>query len=186
MITFNVLPIEEIKFVKTIIFYVEFLGKKSIAKIVYKRNPSSLYKIDETKRSEIDKMMYFYPEECYPKDAIDEMIYAGIKSKYPSAQVHTKLMLCDVEKERIENELSQYQKETFQINIQPLIRDLDDVVMSGKTQFRVFQKNLPLYIIHSADADIFKFDGSFAYYELDKENEMIALEPTLLNEVTSF
>ena len=78
MKTINVLPIEEIFYVKTIYFSVEYFGRLYTGKVVYKRNLSEHYVMDESKRSEIDKMFYYYPETCYPKDIIDEIILQGI------------------------------------------------------------------------------------------------------------
>ena len=47
-------------------------------------------------------------------------------------------------------------------------------------------KSLPLYLTNTKDREIFKNEGSFLYYDLDKEDEMISIEPVLLNEVTTF
>lgn len=101
MNTIHTLPIEEIKFVKTISFNVELFGRIYSGKIVYKRNPTSTYHMDETKRSTFDRMMCHYPEECYPNDIIDKIILEGVKDKYPTGRIRTKLMLCDIEKENI-------------------------------------------------------------------------------------
>ena len=74
MKTITVLPNNEIKYVKSIIFMVELFGRLYTGKLVYKREPSDNYKMDESKRSSIDKMMCDYPEECYPSDIIDTLI----------------------------------------------------------------------------------------------------------------
>lgn len=75
---------------------------------------------------------------------------------------------------------------SFQINIQPRIDDIDAVVKSGKTSWRVFTKVLPLYLTNSKDTTLFQNEGSFIYYDLDREQDMISLEPQLLSEVTVF
>lgn len=186
MKTINVLPIEEIFYIKTIYFSVEYFGRLYTGKVVYKRNLSEHYVMDESKRSEIDKMFYYYPETCYPKDIIDEIILQGITKKYPNAKVHTQLMLCDVERDDIKNELSHYKKVDFQINIQPRVDDINALLKTGKTTWRVFIKSLPLYLTNSDETELFRNEGSFIYYDLDKEDELIELEPTLLNEVTVF
>ena len=182
----HVLPQEQIKYVKTISFNVEYFGKYYFGKIVYKRNLSETYKMDETKRSDIDRWLSFYPEECYPSDVIDEIILKGVREKYPMAQVNTKLLLCDIELEDITKELSNYVKETFVIHIQPRIDDIDAILKSGKTEWRAFAKRLPLYITNTKDTELFKNDGSFLYYPLDLENELVNLESELLQEVTTF
>ena len=102
------------------------------------------------------------------------------------AQVNTKLMLCDVELEDITRELSYYVKETFVIYIQPRIDDIDEILKSGKTEWRVFAKELPLYVTNSKDTELFKNEGSFLYYSLDDEEKLVSIEPELLNEVTTF
>lgn len=186
MRTIHVLPQDQIKYVKTISFNVEYFGKYYFGKIVYKRNLSKTYKMDETKRSDIDRWLSFYPEECYPSDVIDKIILKGVREKYPTAQVNTKLMLCDVELEDITKELSNYTKETFVIHIQPRIDDIDAILKSGKTEWRVFAKGLPLYITNTKDTELFKNEGSFLYYPLDDEEKLVSLEPELLNEVTTF
>lgn len=186
MKTITVLPNNEIKYVKSIIFMVELFGRLYTGKIVYKREPSDNYKMDESKRSSKDKMMCDYPEECYPSDIIDTLILEGVRKKYPSAQVHTHLMIFGCDKERMVAELASYATVSFQINIQPRIDDIDAVVKSGKTSWRVFTKVLPLYLTNSKDTTLFQNEGSFIYYDLDREQDMISLEPQLLSEVTVF
>lgn len=186
MRTIHVLPQDQIKYVKTICFNVEYFGKYYCGKIIYKRNLSETYKMEETKRSDIDRWLSFYPEECYPSDVIDEIILKGVKEKYPTAQVNTKLMLCDVELEDITKELSNYAKEAFVIHIQPRIDDIDAILKSGKSEWRVFAKELPLYVTNSKDTELFKNEGSFLYYSIDDEEKLVSIEPELLNEVTTF
>lgn len=186
MKTINVLPIEEIFYVKTISFSVAYFGRLYTGKVVYKRNLTEHYVMDDSKRSKIDKMFYYYPEDCYPKDIIDEIILQGITKRYPDARVHTQLMLCDVERDDIMTELSHYKKVDFQINIQPRVDDINALIKTGKTTWRVFIKSLPLYLTNSGETELFRNEGSFIYYDLDKEDELIELEPTLLNEVTTF
>lgn len=171
---------------KTISFDMDFCGRNYTAKIVYKRNPSAGYPMDGTKRSKVDEMMCYFPEECYPKDVIDELILKSVQERFPSAKVHTRLMLCDCEKEEITKELSNYPQVSFQINIQPRIDDLGAIMNMGKMEWRVFLKSLPLYLTNSNETELFRNSGSIIYYDLDKENDLIQLEPTLLNEVTTF
>lgn len=182
----NVLPNDEIKYVKTISFSKSFMGQEYTAKIVYKRNPSANYTMDYSKQTPVERLMYYYNEDCYPCDVIDKIILNGIRQNYPEARVSTSLMILDVEKTTIEKELSNYKKEEFIINIQPDIKDLDALLKTGKTQWRVFLKKLPIYVTNSLDSQFFKNEGSILHYELDKEQEMISLEPSLLNEVTTF
>ena len=186
MNTIHILPIKEIKFVKTISFDVELFGRIYSGKIVYKRNPTSTYRMDETKRSAFDQMICYYPEECYPYDIIDNIILKGVREKYTTARISTKLMLCDVEKEDIINQLKNYAKESFTIYIQPRIDDINAIINSGKTQWRMFTKVLPLYITNTRDTELFRNEGTILYYDLDSENDLIDLEPHLLNEVTVF
>lgn len=67
MKTMNVLPVGEVKYVKIISFDVEVDGESCPALIVYKRNPSKDYTMDDSKRLDTDRMLYYYPEECYPR-----------------------------------------------------------------------------------------------------------------------
>lgn len=186
MKTIKVLPINEIKYVKSISFNIELFGRLYTGKIVYKRDLSDDYKMDESKRSSIDKMMCHYPEECYPSDNIDAIIFEGVRKKYPTAYIQTHLMACDSDRNRIAAELASYATAAFQINILPRIDDIDAVVKSGKTSWRAFTKKLPLYLTNSMDTTLFQDEGSFMYYDLDKEQDMIRLEPQLLSEVTVF
>ncbi len=64
---------EEIKYVMTNSFHIELSGRVYFGKIVYKRNISSDYCMDETIRSNIDRMFCFRPESTYPSDVIDEI-----------------------------------------------------------------------------------------------------------------
>ena len=182
----NVLPFNEIKYVKTISFTKTLQNQLFTAKIVYKRNPSDQYKMDDSKQTPFEKMMYFYNEECYPRDIIDDIILKGIRQNYPNARVTTSLMLLDVEKANIEKELSVYKQEVFNLYIQPDIKDVDTLLKMGKTQWRLFIKKLPIYLTNSIQLFPFQNEGSVLYYDLAKEQELIALEPTLLNEVTVF
>lgn len=186
MKTITVLPNNEIKFVKTISYEKNYLDRIYTAKIVYKRNPSLEYKMDYSKATPFERQMYYYSEECYPHDLIDDIILKGIQQNYPGARVSTMLMLCDVEKENIEKELNTYIRSEFQINIQPNITDVNEIIKMGKTQWRVFVKTLPVYLTNSKEIELFRNEGSFLYYNLDRENELIELEPTLLNEVMTF
>ena len=154
MIQVNVLPENEIKYVKTISFTKTFQNQLFTAKIVYKRNPSDILK--------------------------------GIRRKYPEARVTTSLMLLDVEKANIEKELSNYKQEVFNLYIQPDIKDVNALLKMGKTQWRVFIKKLPIYLTNSIQLLPFQNEGSILYYDLAMEQDLIALEPTLLNEVTTF
>ena len=176
----------EIKFVKTISYEKNYLDRIYTAKIVYKRNPSLEYKMDYSMATPFERQMYYYSEECYPHDLIDDIILKGIQQNYPGARVSTMLMLCDVEKENIEKELNTYIRSEFQINIQPNITDVNEIIKMGKTQWRVFVKTLPVYLTNSKEIELFRNEGSFLYYNLDRENELIELEPTLLNEVMTF
>lgn len=186
MKTISILPNNEIKYVKSITFNVELFGRSYTGKIIYKREPSDDYKMDGSKRSSIDDMMYYYPEVCYPSDCIDAIILEGVRKKYPSAQVHTYLMICDYDRDRIVKELASYASVSFQINIQPRIDDINAILNNAKKTWRVFTKELPLYLTNSKDITLFQNAGSFIYYDLDKEQEMIAIEPQLLNEVSVF
>ncbi|MDY6156734.1 MAG: hypothetical protein SPH96_09435 [Agathobacter sp.] len=142
--------------------------------------------MDYSKATPFERQMYYYSEECYPHDLIDDIILKGIQQNYPGARVSTMLMLCDVEKENIEKELNTYIRSEFQINIQPNITDVNEIIKMGKTQWRVFVKTLPVYLTNSKEIELFRNEGSFLYYNLDRENELIELEPTLLNEVMTF
>ena len=55
METITVLPNNEIKYVKSIIFMVELFGRLYTGKIVYKREPSDNYKMDESKLSLVSR-----------------------------------------------------------------------------------------------------------------------------------
>ena len=183
MKTINVLPIEEIKYIKTISFDVEVDGELCSALIVYKRNLSKDYAMDESKRSDTDRLLCYFPEECYPKDTVDEVILGAIKEVCPGARVSTKLMLCDIEKENLERLLSTYSKHSFKIAIMPHIKDVAAVLKSGKTSWRVFEKILPLYVHLRKQTIDYIRNISTIYYDVENEDKMIEMEPTLLNEV---
>ncbi len=183
MKTINVLPINEIKYVKIISFDIEVDGELCPALIVYKRNLSKDYAMDDSKRSDTDRVLYYYPEECYPKDAVDEVILGAIKEVCPGARVSTKLMLCDIEKENLEKLLSTYSEHSFKIAILPHIKDIDSVLRSGKTSWRAFEKILPLYVHLRKQSIDYIRNISTIYYDIENEGKMIEMEPTLLNEV---
>lgn len=183
MKTINVLPINEIKYVKIISFDIEVDGELCPALIVYKRNLSKDYAMDDSKRSDTDRLMCYYPEECYPRDAIDEVILGAVKDICPAARVSTKLMLCDIEKENLEKLLSTYSTHSFKIAILPHIKDIDSVLKSGKKSWRAFEKVLPLYVhLRKKTIDYIR-NISTIYYDIENEDKMIEMEPTLLNEV---
>lgn len=182
----KMIPLSDIKFIKSISFEVQLLGDSCYAKIVYMRNPSETYWMDSSKRTVVDEMMCFFSEECYPKDNIDDIIFKSVQNRYPSARISTELIVWDAELVSIQRELSCYSKASFCINIQPRIDDINSLVRSGKTEWRVFIKTLPLYILNSSTSNFFKYEGSFLYYDLDKEDALIELEPQLLNEVITF
>lgn len=180
--TINVLPDNEIKYVKTISFDVVMFNQLYSGKIIYMRNPSSAYRMDDSKRTEFQRQLLYYPEACYPSDILDDIIFEGVKAKYPGARVSSKLMLCDCDKELLMTKLNNWAKESFTLYIKPKI-DIDAILSSGKTQWRVFMKQLPLYLINTRDTQLFKNEAAFFYYDLEKESEMIELEAELLNDV---
>ena len=183
MNTVNVLPDNEIKYVKTISFDVVMFNQLYSGKIIYMRNPSPSYRMDDSKRTEFQRQILYYPESCYPSDTLDDIIFKGVQVKYPDARVSTKLMLCDFDKDLLMTKLKNWARESFTIYIQPKIDDIDAVLSSGKTQWRVFMKELPLYLINTRDTELFKNEGAFLYYDLEKESEMIGLEAELLKDV---
>ncbi len=183
MKTINVLPINEIKYVKIISFDIEVDGELCPALIVYKRNLSKDYAMDDSKRSDTDRLMCYYPEDCYPRDAIDEVILSAVKDICHEARVSTKLMLCDMEKEQLEELLSTYSKHSFKIVLLPHIKDIDEVLKSGKTSWRAFEKVLPLYVHLRKQTIDYIRNISTIYYDTENEDRMIEMEPTLLNEV---
>ena len=182
----NVLPLEEIKYVKIISFEVEVNGELRPAIIAYKRSPSKQYTMDESKRSDLDRLLYVYPEESYPRDKVDELILEVIKDACPDAKVSTSLMLCDVEKEHLERLLSSYSKRSFTIDILPRVRNFEDVINSGKTSWRCFEKKLPLYVHLKKEDVLYIRDTSTIYYDIENEENMQDLEPTLLGDVLWF
>ena len=184
MSTITILPTDEIKFVKTIYLEKVFFDHPYTAKIVYKRTPSETYKMDYSQATPFEQQIFYYAEKCYPHDLIDNIILTGIRQNYPNARVSTSLMLFDVEKQKIEKELAQYPQEVIQINIQPEA-DIDAIINSGKKQWRIFIKTLPVYLTNSKKTELFHNDCTLCY-ELDKEDELIRLEPALLNEVIAF
>ena len=183
MKTVKVLPYEEIKFVKFIAFEVEVDGVLCTAQIVYRRNPSENYTLDDSKRSNLDRLLYYYPEECYPQDDVDVIILNAIKEVYPEASLSTRFMLCNVEKEEIERILSTYTKTNFKIVILPRIRDWVDVISSGKTSWLGFEKELSLFVHLKKQNNEYIHNISTVYYDVENEDKMIEMEPTLLNEV---
>ena len=95
-------------------------------------------------------------------------------------------MLCDVEKEHLERLLSSYSKWSFIINILPRVRNLDEVIKSGKTSWHCFEKKLPLYV-HLKNKDVLYIrDTSTIYYDIENEENMQDLETTLLGDVMWF
>lgn len=181
--TINVLPDNEIKYVKTISFDVVMFNQAYSGKIIYMRNPSPSYRMDDSKRTEFQRQLFYYPESCYPSDILDDIIFEGVKAKYPGARVSSKLMLCDCDKELLMRKLKIWARESFTIYIQPKIDDIDAILSSGKTQWRVFNKQLPLYLTNTRDTQLFKNEAAFLYYDLGKERELIELEDELLNDV---
>ena len=183
MKTFNVLPLDEVKYVKIIAFDIEVDGELCPALVVYKRNPSMDYSMDDSKRSGRDRMLYYYPEECYPRDAVDGLILGAIQETYPEARVSTSLMLFDIENNNLEKLLSTYTKLSYEIIILPHIKDIDIVLKSGKTSWPVFNKLLPLYVHLRKHNNDYIRNMSTIYYDIENEDKMLEMEPTLLNEV---
>ena len=187
MKTINVLPYEEIKFVKIISFEIEVDGELRPAIIAYKRELSEQYSLDESKRSELDRLLFFYPEESYPRDEVDGLILEAVKEAYPSAKVSTSLMLCDFEKEQLRRMLSSYSSNhSFHINILPRVSSIEDVIKSGKTSWRVFEKHLPLFVQLKNERVTYIRDMATIFYDIENEEKMLALEPTLLKDVMWF
>lgn len=180
----TVLPLEEVRFIKTISVVQEIAGRPYRAEIIYLRRPSSDYKMKPDSNPK-ENLYFRIKEEQYPSDIIDDLILEGIKKAFTEVSVRTSLLLFNTVLDHYKRILPNFRKESFTIQVNPHIDDIEKVIASGNTSFPVFIEEFLLYCFHH-ETQVFQNGLSILEYDIDKEPEMTSLWDKLKKEVLFF
>lgn len=180
----TVLPQDEIRFVKTISVVQEIGGVPHRAEMIYLRRPASDYKMKQASNPD-ENLYYGIKEEQYPSDIIDDLILEGVKKVYSEVYVRTSLLLFNTELDHYKRILPNFRKESFTIQVNPHIDDIEEVIASGKVSFPVFFKDFLLYCFPH-ETQFFQNGLSILEYAIDKETEITDLWNKLEKEVEFF
>lgn len=164
----EILPLERIRFVKTISFSSSFGLKTIFAKVVYSRKLSPNYKMTST-----DKLLDLYfntKEEVYPNDDIDKFILSAIQNIYPDAKMHTSLIMFNIEEESLLKSLKSLHKDKFEIQANPYVGDIYEALKSGKNSWPIFIKSFDLFTA-SREIENWFNKLSIVDYNIEKEDE---------------
>lgn len=169
MTTFKTLPLDEIRIVKTISISSEMRSIPNYAEIIYTRKLSPAYCMKKSEGN-IERLFYDHDENIYPNDSIDDFILAAVKKTYPDAKMKSSLMMFDVELEHYKHILSSKIAEKFNIRVNPRFDDMQQVIESGKNEWKGFSINLELFC-YPNEKGIFKDSLSICEYNINKEME---------------
>lgn len=176
----KVLPLENIRFVKSISISTEIAGIPHFAKVMYARPMTSEYKMKETPD---DKPSYFgYLEENYPTDAVDELILFAVRNLYPNAKVKTSHLFFNVDEEKYERIYKNYHLGKFYIQVNPGVKDIYEALKLGKTSWPVFSTAID-FICFLHEKEEFANTYSIIEYNIDKEDEFKSLWDALLKSI---
>lgn len=181
-IKISVLPLQDIRFVKTISFSLKRFGVPHLAKVVYSRGLSADYKM--RRNADANPLYFGYTEDSYPVDDIDDLIFYAIKNVADDAAVKTSLMLFDTEQLTFQRQLAGMTHGKLTIQANPQFDDIEKVIRSGKTQWPVKLATLDLYC-HAGDKELLGDICSIINYDINRETEFIALWQRMLDSVGS-
>lgn len=95
--TVSILPMDRIRIVKRIEVNIKRDNECCHATVLYLRKINEKYKMLQNKsydeKEEIRHLIYGTPENEYPKDELDDLIFKAIKEKYQDSKVVSSLLL---------------------------------------------------------------------------------------------
>ena len=102
-------------------------GGVAHAEIIYLRRFTDLYKMKQkevvTKEERFHRMLTGIPEDEYPNDILDKLIFKGLDQVFPNPQKKSQILLLNTELQDLKRELERSQK-SFTISYEPDFCDL--------------------------------------------------------------
>lgn len=107
----RLLSVDDLNVLKSIVFSRKLSDNRTQqAELLYLRKLSASYRMKEKEvvdeRERLERLIKGTPEEEYPKDDLDRMIFEGVKSQFKNAKVRSKLILFSTDLDDIQ----QYKK----------------------------------------------------------------------------
>lgn len=98
----RLLSADELYVLKHIVFSKQLIDERKIrGEILYLRKLSTTYRMNQNEvvdeRERIERMIKGIPEDEYPKDDLDRLIYESVKVKFKNAKVKSSLLLLSTE-----------------------------------------------------------------------------------------
>lgn len=119
------------------------------ADIIYLRKFTENYKLKQkevtTTQDSFERMVYGIPENEYPNDLLDDVIFKGIEQVFPHPIKKSQSLLFNTELQDLKRELEKTQKK-FNIMVEPNFNDLNNNYIFNKS-FHFLQ--IPLILYHN-------------------------------------
>ena len=133
-------------------------GGVAHADIIYLRRFTEQYKMQkkevQTEQERFHRMLTGIPEEEYPNDILDDVIFKGVESVFPNPRKKSQILLLNTELQDLKRELER-SKKAFNIRIEPEFSDLLNY-KGFVNSFRILE--IPITLYHDP---IKIFDDSF-------------------------
>lgn len=166
----RVLSTDDLKVLKRISFSRKLHdNREQKADIMYLRKLSATYRmtqkevVDEKERFE--RLLKGTPEEEYPKDELDRMIYEAVKDQFRNAKVHSKLVLfsTDLEDLQIYKKIHHVKSSLL---VSPALSNVSSVELAMLNGLEMFNVNLDIFV-----ENIF-YQNAFDGITFDKEEPL--------------
>lgn len=119
------------------------------AEILYLRKLSSTYRMQQKEvveeKERIERLLKGTPEEEYPQDKLDELIFDAVKKQFRNAKIHSKLLLFSTELDDLQYYKGIHCHHTNLI-VEPNLTELPDSVLSMLNGLELFSVRMEVYV----------------------------------------
>lgn len=163
----RLLSIDDLNVIKRICFSKKIGGARKKGEILYLRKMTTSYRmnpktiVDEKERFE--RLVKGSPENEYPKDALDDLVFQAVKEKYRDASVHSSLLLYSTELKDIQLYKEMHCYHTSLV-IMPRYSDISSEISSMLDGLDLFSTALDIYVEKGINENAFD-DASFTKEE---------------------
>lgn len=146
----RLLSVDDLNVLKRIVFSRKLSDNRTQeAEILYLRKLSATYRMNEKEvvdeRERLERLIKGTPEEEYPKDDLDKMIFEGVKSQFKNAKVRSKLVLFSTDLDDIQQYKSIHCNHTTLL-VQPDLSKLSTGELCMLNGLEMFTVKLDVYV----------------------------------------
>lgn len=155
----RVLSVDDINVLKTITFSraVEN-GRKQQAQVMYLRKLSSEYRMKQkevvTEKERFERLLKGTPEEEYPNDELDRLIFESINETYKNAKPKSSILLLSTELEDLQY-YKRFHCHHTKLLVSPDLNNLPMVVMSMLDGLELFSVDIDIFVENILYQDAF-------------------------------